>query len=474
MSVETPVPTAEMSDLPLNDNADADYERLWQEFWNERYDKLTLVYQPQRLDPALRLKLQRLASQNATYCLTLIAFAHLANIKDSFRHPSIDNDELTDMIYSELVQITREKIDSFEIAETDILLLAITALCMYDMMLDRHEALNAHQRGMNALVASRGGVHNLGLSLPYVVGMDRLLALRTNSRPQYAPLEIDETNAMLRQPVIENSKGSAFRTTADQTLAPAVTSVCYDAAQLLTIMDELHVNFDPSRQSEVTGSRLDYFRFLREELDGRHTVLNHLHLQDNGSTMNKNSLALTATKIVSYYLASDNYLPFVTDSWAARLWSTLTRASSDGHLSQSIMLDEWTEDMPFLLWLLFACALPGVRERNLSFSARLKLESGPGKQSGSRGRGPLGTNRNIPSIVSPSSPVRHRHLPQLILHVAEHLFGERPLSGTADWDREVNNVLVDHVWNSQRLHAEYTRIIERVDENVLIRAENEA
>lgn len=482
------LPSGDRFRLPIEDNPNQDFHRLLQQFFVQHYDRLTLVYRPQRLDPAFKRNLQRMALQNGTYCLTLVALSHLANVKDGPSKPEPEIDRLTDQIYSHLVQVTREKIDSLEMAEIDVLLLAITTLCKYDMMLDRHEALLTHHKGLVALVASRGGIHNLGLSLPYVVSIDRLLAIRSCDLPQYTTLDSGGLEFAARQASTSTRFGSYFSDANQVPLSEAISSLCLDAVHLLTVMDELKMNFDPLRQGEVVGFKLEYFRFLREDIDNRHAVLNHQLSASSGSG-HKDLLALTAMRIVTYYLAMDNYLTFVTDSWATRLWNALMKVSTNTTQEETTNLDrragvsspmptikfsDWAEDMPLLLWLLFACALPGARERNLSFTARLELESPLARGSSSsklQSKENASRFQGNSAIVSPSSPRRHRFLPGFILHVAEHLIGERPLSGTGDWDAEISRILDSFVWSNERLIPEFRRIIGRVHEHVLMRAE---
>lgn len=471
--------------LPIEDNSNKDFSGLLQRFFSEHYDRLTLVYRPQRLDPAFKRSLQRLSLQNGTYCLTLVALSHLANIKDNQGRIDSEVDRLTDQIYSQLVQITREEIDSLEVAEIDVLLLAITTLCKYDMMLDRHEALRTHHKGLTALVASRGGIHNLGLSLPYVLSIDRLLALRSCDLPQYTSLDSGGFE-FASQAETSSISGNYFSKTNKTSLSEAVATISLDAVHLLSVMDEIKLNFDPARQGEVVGFKLEYFRFLREDIDSRHAVLNH-RMSGNAGVLNKDLLALTAMRIVVYYLAMDNYLPFVTDLWATRLWNTLMRipispaqaeASSrdprEPALLPTINFSDWAEDMPLLLWILFACALPAARERNLSFTARLDLDASTGRGSSSsklKSKGSPPRSQGSTAIVSPSSPRRQRFLPNFVLHVAEHLVGERPLSGTEEWDAEVSKILGNFLWSNERLSSEFRRIIGRVHEHVLMRAE---
>lgn len=85
----------------------------------------------------------------------------------------------------------------------------------------------------------------------------------------------------------------------------------------------------------------------------------------------------------------------------------------------------------------------------------------------------MGGSAGRSRIVSPSSPRRQRYLPNVILHVAEHIVGERPITGTKDWDGEVNAILESFIWSGQRLTAEYRNILSRLHEIVLARIDDE-
>lgn len=480
-------------ELPVEDTATQDFRKLLVQFFTEHFDRLMLIYRPQRKDPAVRQVAYRLMLHNPVYCLTLVAQAHISNIKDDHPHLKPVADGLTDLIYTRLLKVTREEIESFDIENIDVLLLAIVALCEYDLMLDRYESLRSHQIGMGALVARCGGIHNLGMSLPFVQRMDRFLALRLNQIPQFSPPELPHPSVVMRQSTDNLVYGSALHQRSNN-LSKGVLSLCSDAAQLLSLMDELNVTFEPSQLPDVLNPKLEYFYFLREDIDVRHAVLNQ---QCNlTSTMgNKDLLVLTTTKLVIYYIGSANYLPMVTDQLSSRLWNLLIspplvssqspsrvrpleRSDSDQANVPMIDLSDWVDDMPMLLWLLFASALTSCGAYSLSFVGH--ITSGPRSLEASRSSSvpprpsqlptdSRASSYNKETIASPSSPRRHRYLPSFLLHVAEHLVGERPLSATTDWDEAVTDILESFVWAGDRLSTEYESIIGQIHEIALKR-----
>ena len=401
---------------------------------------------------------------------------------------------LTDLIYTRLLEMTRKEVESFDIGNVDVLLLAVVTLCEYDLRLDRYTALRSHHAGMSVLVSRRGGAHNLGLSLPDVLRMDRFLAVRLNQLPQFNPTVLTSSDVTMRQSTSGLPYGFKLHNWSTS-LSGEVLSLCADSAQLLALMDELNVTFEPSRLSASPNPKLEYFHFLRESIDVRHAILNY-QCSTAASSTKKDLLVLTATHIVIHYVAYGNYPPAVPDLLATRLWNLLTKATlptsqalpgtlfleqSSNNLAYMSMVDlpYWTDNMPMLLWLLFACALPSSRERSLSFAGR--VQSGSALFNISRSSSALShatqspTDSGAPSctdrvITSPSTPRRHRHLPNLLLHVAEHLIGERPLSGTSDWDEAIADILISYVWAGDRLSTEFANIIGRVHDGVLGRA----
>lgn len=478
--------------LPIEVDAEGSFHRLFRQFFEDHFDQLVFIYRPPRKDPALKQATYRLALRDPIYCLTLIAQAHMANIRDQPANLSHFADEQTERIYSRLLQRTREKLEAFDVSDVDVLLLAIVALCEYDLQLGRHDALRSHHIGMTALVAKRGGPHNLGLSLPYVLRMDRFLAVRANQMPNFAPTELPTSDIVIRDAVRASGRGSYFVKDISG-LSESTIVLCSDAAHLLDLTDELGIALKSASTTQSQSPKLEYYYFLRENIDARHAVLNSSSYENLATSPNE-MLALTATKIVTYFVTSANYLPVVTDLLATRLWSILENASgslSPASTMQNLDLEEgktpralsikiahWEEDTPMLLWLLFACALPSSsRERNMSFTAHLAMSeelrpastAALSKSSHRQGAPPLESSGGR-SIVSPSSPRRRRLLPNFILYVAEKLVGERPLSGTGEWDKEVVAILESFVWHGKRLEVEYTQIVAQVHNCVLVRA----
>jgi hypothetical protein len=415
-------------------------------------------------------------------------------MKDSTTPPDSGGDTITDTIYTRLLKMTREKIEHFDLDDVDVLLMAIVVLCEYDLQLHQYDALSTHQNGIKVLVTKRGGIHNLGLSLPYVLRMDRFLAVRSNQMPQFSPLDMATTSVVANQMNEDPIYGSFFQNSSPG-LSDHVRSVCSDSAHLLELMEDLRITFDPAKNSTTSHPKIEYFYFLRENIEVRYAVLNHQCNQGNPS-VNLERLILCAAQLVTYYIAEKNYLPLVTDLLATRLWNMLTNSSHnspqptpskapsrDGGSSEpstipTINLASWKNNMPTLLWLLFACALPSSRVINMTFAGHLSSAlSSPGSNkspptSGSKRSSPSQPHPSR-SMVSPSSPRRQRYLPSFILYVSEHLVGERPLSGTGHWEIEVTDILENYVWAGDRLTMEFDNIMRRIHEGVVARAEED-
>lgn len=480
--------------LPIEDTPNHDFKKLFVHFFKSLFDGMILIFRPQLRDPAFKQTVLRLALHNPVYCLTLVAQAHMCAMKDSMTPLDAAGDALTETIYARLLKITREKIECFDLDDTDVLLMAIVVLCEYDLQLHQYDSLSSHHNGMKALVTKRGGIHNLGLSLPYVLRMDRFLAIRSNQMPQFASQEAATADIMAHLTEEDPLYGLYFQKSSTG-LSDHVKSVCSDSARLLELMDDLNITFDPAATSDAPHPKIEYFYFVRENIEVRYAVLNYSYNRGNPS-INLNRLTLCAAQLVTYYVAEKNFLPLVTDLLATRLWNMLTnssrdspqatpskspsleRSSSEASTVPNIDLASWKNNMPTLLWLLFACALPTCRTMNMTFAGHLSSAlSSPGSNkspaSSASKRSSPGQSQSSRSIMSPSSPRRQRYLPYFILYVAEHLVGERPLSGTRDWEGKVTDILENFVWNGDRLPGEFQSIMRRIHERVVARAEED-
>lgn len=478
--------------LPIDDTPNHDFRKLFIYFFNSHFDDMVLVFRPQLRDPAFKHTIYRLALHNSIYCLTLVAQSHMSFIKDGLAMPTSSGDHLTDSIYTQLLKMTREKIQAFNLDDTDVLLMAIVVLCEYDLHLHQYDALSTHHNGMKILVSKRGGIHNLGLSLPYVLRMDRFLAIRSNQLPQFSSSEIETTSVIAHQMEQDFLYGSSFRDESI-TLSEPIKSVCIDSAYLLELMDELSITFDPKQLSQTVHPKMEYFYFLRENVEVRYTVFNHRIHRSKANILDR--LILCASQLVTYYVAEKNFFPLVTDLLATRIWNMLTnpsydssrsptttpsleRGSSDPSAVPKIDLASWKGNMKTLLWLLFACALPASQSASMTFTGHLSSalpspDSSRSPPTLTSRASPSSQGQSSRSIQSPSSSRRQLYLPSFILYVAEHLVGERPLSGTKDWDNEVIEILESYIWAEDRVEAEFESILRHVHECVVQRATDE-
>lgn len=476
--------------LPLDDTPNHDFQKLFVYFFNSHLDSMVLIFRPQIRDPAFKQTIYRLALHNSIYCLTLVAQAHMSFIKDGLPSPTSNEDSVTDTIYTLLLKMTREKIQAFDLDDTDVLLMAIVVLCEYDLHLHQYDALCTHNNGMKVLVSKRGGIHNLGLSLPYVLRMDRFLAIRSNQLPQFASSDVTNQSVVAHQIEEDLVYGVAFREGVHG-LSEPIKSVCIDSAHLLELMDDLSITFDVEQSPTSIHPKMEYFYFLRENVEVQYAVLNYEVHRRKANTLNR--LVLCASHLMMYYIAEKNYLPLVTDLLATRMWNMLTNASYDASNSPTtspslnressdpssipkIDLAGWKNNMETLLWLLFVCALPSSQSVNKTFTGHLssalpspnssKLPSSTSKSRLS----PPSRGHSVRSVQSPSSSRQQLYLSSFILYIAEELVGERPLTGTDDWDSEVTGILESYLWASDRLEPELQGILRQVHECVIQRA----
>lgn len=478
--------------LPIDDTPNHDFRKLFIHFFNHHFDEMVLIFRPQLRDPAFKHTIHRLALHNSIYCQTLIAQAHMALIKDGLAAPASTGDNLTDTIYTNLLKMTREKIQAFDLDDTDVLLMAIVVLCEYDLHLHQYDTLSTHHNGMKILVSKRGGIHNLGLSLPYVLRMDRFLAIRSNQLPQFAPADIATASVAADQMGQDIVYGSYFQEESSP-LSEPVRSTSVDSAHLLELMDDLSITFDANQSAKAPHPKMEYFYYLRENIEVRYAVLNHQIHRSKANLIDR--LVLCAGQLVTYYIAEKNFLPLVTDLLATRIWNMLTnpsydatnspdttpsleRGNSDPASVPKIDLASWKDNMNTLLWLLFVCALPSSQAATMTFTGHLSsaLPSPTSSRSPqvSKSRSPPSSQaQSSRSIQSPSSSRRQLYLPSFILYVAEHLIGERPLSGTDDWDSEVTEILESYVWAGDKVGVEFESMLQQVHEFVVQRATDE-
>ncbi|KAK5092313.1 hypothetical protein LTR70_005593 [Exophiala xenobiotica] len=185
--------------LPIEDTATQELRRLFIQFFASHFDRMTLVQRPQTRDPAFKQAVYRMALHDPVYCLTVVAKAQMDNITNDNLPFEPAKNRLTDLVYTRLLEMTRKEVESFDIGNVDVLLLAVVTLCEYDLRLDKYAALRSHHAGMLVLVSRRGGAHNLGLSLPDVLRMDRFLAVRLNQLPQFNPTVLTSSDVIMRQ-----------------------------------------------------------------------------------------------------------------------------------------------------------------------------------------------------------------------------------------------------------------------------------
>lgn len=211
--------------LPIEDTATQELRRLCIQFFSSHFDRMMLVQRPQRRDPAFKQAVYCMALHNPVYCLTVVANAQMDNITNDNVPFEPASDRLTDLVYTRLLEKTRKKVESFEIGDVDVLLLAVVALCEDDLRLDKYDALRSHRAGMSVLVSRRGGAHNLGLSLPDVLQMDRFLAVRLNQLPQFTPTVLPSSDPIMRQSASELPYGFRLHNWST-TLSDEVLSLC--------------------------------------------------------------------------------------------------------------------------------------------------------------------------------------------------------------------------------------------------------
>jgi len=330
-------PVEPIQDLPLQKPYPAEFHQIFDFFVTHYFDKVTLVFRPP-MKPDYKKEYIQEAVTNEL--LTTIALAH-SKVHLMLQTDDRSADAVSTVIYSRLVQIVRRKLDNVQHLEIDDLILGVVALANFDLLLERPETLLTHQRAIQHLVSARGGVHNLGRSLPYVLQTDRRLAVLTGTRP----LLETWTTRLLETPQRPPGKyGAAFYISQpSQELQPDVLLFCQDECRLLELFEQSKKCYDTDKLSHGDRTVIPYFFFCRDQLSAEFTNLHAKYRADQA----RNRCALLATKIVEFPILYGGLMPLLTEFLASELTKYLEETLQGGHPPG------WQGNDDMLTWLLW-------------------------------------------------------------------------------------------------------------------------
>lgn len=155
-----------LEELPLGHKPPSIYRAMFQQFFVSEYDRIVLLLQPPPLSREQRLKasltkkdLLAQALQKPVFCLNYVATAYHSCVLRK-RKPS--NDSTIATLRGNILRLLREWLADFERGDVDhLLLMLVLTLVMLDVATQNYHNLSTHRDGMQHLVNSVGGVHNL-------------------------------------------------------------------------------------------------------------------------------------------------------------------------------------------------------------------------------------------------------------------------------------------------------------------------
>lgn len=280
------------------------------------------------------------ALTNRAYCMCLIAHSRI-DMSISRQQFTENRQSLT--LYSKLIGVYREELGAMSGLQIDMILLALSVLITYDLIHGRHRSAEIHWGGMRQIVDSRGGIHNLGLSLAYVIHLDRMCANFLRKPPMY-PLPGDRSIQLTRPPRVKyGSKFTHYRTTHPSPLTLETLDYCEDSCRLLEVFEASHKTFHVSKAQPRPDAAVEYVYYSRDRLDGSFAViqptLEHIPKVD--------AVVLLAARTGEYCITWANYIPTYTILCCNRLLE---------HLDPPSWPREHTD---LLIWALFMPLMMG-------------------------------------------------------------------------------------------------------------------
>jgi hypothetical protein len=139
---------------------------MFHNFFNQEYDRIVLLLQPPPLSKQQEIKAAHLkkallaqALQEPIFYLTYVASAYHSSVLSKPKLSSHDTNAA--ILHGRLVQLLHGKLANFKHEDAEGLLLVIFTLVLLDLAAHNYLNLEIHRAGMEQLVNSVGGVHNL-------------------------------------------------------------------------------------------------------------------------------------------------------------------------------------------------------------------------------------------------------------------------------------------------------------------------
>lgn len=243
-------------------------------------------------------------------CINFIGAAH-AYLTIRSQTNSSFTDPVGIMIHNDLMKHLRDTLEQYE-AEKDAekVLNAIYTLVLEDLCTSAAQtgqsSLLAHRTAMERIVASRGGLHNMGHSITLVTSLDRLIAIQVGQPPTYSTWE-SATLEVQRAALYPAIYGQFFHTPQDRRrLDEDIVCYCNEVNRAIEILEGEDWQFDG--ETKESTPEIFYLYYLRERVETKFAFLNARPIPKN----TKDRCVLLAAKLVQYVVLMDDYIASTT------------------------------------------------------------------------------------------------------------------------------------------------------------------
>lgn len=323
-------PSRKLIALPTFTNPEVDdneFKNLFHQYLSFDMPRIVALMAPPPLlqspDDNTKARVQGVANLGLVAPVYFLLFVSMAHLLQLVRREQFEPDRISAKLYGCLMHMLREKLGDYKPTEASDLVLAVLALCSFDMTLEKHVAVNHHRAALQQLVA-QAGIHRLGRSLPYVLSWDRIIAAFTAKPPLFAKMP---DRQFIRSPQRPTRYGLGFDMARDELdLDADVRNLCSDVCRAIEIVEGENWTFRPERlYSPYTAAEIQYLYFLRDVIQNTCTVLQARDLHNSP----KSRPIFFAAMIIQYLVLGKNDLPWYSTATANRLYNVLARQNLD-------------------------------------------------------------------------------------------------------------------------------------------------
>ena len=234
-------------------------------------------------------------------------------------------------LHGRAIQLLREAITQPSMAYSDAIITAAVFLTHHQILTGCKDGLEAHVQGIQALVSSRGGIHNVGGLAQLILWIDFLSCLYLDQAPLYT-WPIDSTIALATPP--SPIYGDAFSDVSLQELLDSdLLVVCVDTCRMVELLEKMV-------EGTSTPAELEFYRYKRSIMGLQHGSL-HAQLYDQGTVDECVGLAINLLVLNGFYM---KVLYASTIDLCVKLQRALLRTE---------LKTFWDGQTDLLVWVLF-------------------------------------------------------------------------------------------------------------------------